>query len=100
MDDFITVDELLSYMGYDVADEMIMKNAERAIDFADSYLKGSIGDNYPKTDLRARELGLMIASDVYENHGLVQTLSGNVRKLVHDVSWQLRLELQRGVFNE
>lgn len=100
MDDFISVEELLKYMGYDVTDDMIMENANRAIVFADGYLKGSIGVDYPKSDPRAKELGLMIASDVYENRGLAQTLSGNVRKLVDDISWQLRLELQRGVFYE
>lgn len=100
MDDFIKVDELLNYMGYDVTDEMIIKNAERAIVFADGYLKGSIGTDYPRNDARAKELGLIIAADVYENRGLTQTISGNVRKLVNDISWQLRLELQRGVFYE
>ena len=92
----VTVQEVLDELGYDIADELVTRNITRAINTADAYLKGSIGDNYPTEDPRAKELALIIISDLYDNRGLHDTVSGNVRKLVEDFSLQLRLELGRG----
>lgn len=90
-----TVDEVLAYLGIDYADDMVTKNVERLIKTADAYLKGSIGENYPVDDPKAKELALIIISDLYDNRGLNSTVSGNTRKLVDDLSLQLRLELRR-----
>lgn len=96
MDDLkvVSVEEVLSYLGIDYSDEMVEKNIERTIKTADAYLKGSIGTNYPISDPRAKELALIIISDLYDNRGLQSTISGNTRKLVDDLSLQLRLELR------
>ena len=91
----VTVQDVLDELGYDIADEMVNRNITRAINTADAYLKGSIGENYPKEDPRAKELALMIITDIYDNKGLKDTVSGNTRKLVDDMSLQLRLELRR-----
>ena len=91
----VTIQEVLDELGYDIADEMVNRNITRAINTADAYLKGSIGENYPKEDPRAKELALMIITDIYDNKGLKDTVSGNTRKLVDDMSLQLRLELRR-----
>ena len=72
----LSVQEVLDDMGYDIADEMVERNITRAIKFADAYLKGSIGTNYPTEDPRAKELALMIVNDVYDNKGLKDTVSG------------------------
>ena len=92
----VSVDEALAYLGIDYADEMVERNINRAIKTADAYLKGSIGNNYPVEDPRAKELALIIISDIYDNRGLQTTISGNTRRLVDDLSLQLRLELRRG----
>ena len=92
----VSVDEVLAYLGIDYSDDMVNKNIERIIKTADAYLKGSIGDNYPVEDPKAKELALIIISDLYDNRGLQSTISGNTRKLVDDLSLQLRLELRRG----
>lgn len=99
MGDTITVvsfDEVKDYLGIDYVDEVIERNINRAIKTADAYLKGSIGENYPTDDPRAKELALIIISDLYDNRGLQSTISGNTRRLVDDFSLQLRLELRRG----
>ena len=93
----VTVQEVLDELGYDIADEMVNRNITRAINTADAYLKGSIGENYPKEDPRAKELALIIITDIYDNKGLKDTVSGNTRKLVDDMSLQLRLELRRAL---
>lgn len=99
----VTVEEVKSYLGIDYVDEMTTSNIERSIKTADRYLKGSIGDNYPVSDPRAKELALIIVADLYDNRGLQAQGGGNVssntRKLVDDMSWQLRLELRRSADN-
>lgn len=90
-----TVDEVLGYLGIDYADEMVRKNIERNIATAKAYIKGSIGENYPEDDPRVKELALIFISDLYDNRGMIEKVSGNVRRLVSDMSLQLRLELSR-----
>ena len=92
----VSVDEVLAYLGIDYSDDMVKSNIERTIKTADAYLKGSIGKNYPVEDPKAKELALIIISDLYDNRGLNSTISGNTRRLVDDLSLQLRLELRRG----
>ena len=92
----VSVDEVKDNLGIDYADETVERNITRAIKTADAYLKGSIGENYPTDDPRAKELALIIISDLYDNRGLQSTISGNTRRLVDDLSLQLRLELRRG----
>ena len=93
----VTVEDVKDYLGIDYADDMVNANITRAINTADAYLKGSIGNDYPTEDPRAKELALIIVSDLYDNRGLQSTLSGNIRRLVEDLSLQLRLELRRGL---
>ena len=93
--DVITPEDLLAYLGIDYADDMVINNISRVISTADAYLKGSIGEDYPTEDPRSKELALIIISDLYDNRGLTTTVSGNVRKLVDDLSLQLRLEMRR-----
>ena len=96
----VSVDEVKDYLGIDYVDEMVERNINRTIKTADAYLKGSIGENYPVSDSRAKELALIIISDLYDNRGIKDTVSGNTRKLVDDISLQLRLELRRTSENE
>ena len=92
----VRVEEALAYLGIDYADDMVIRNIERAIKTADAYLKGSIGENYPVDNPKSKELALIVISDLYDNRGLNSTVSGNTRRLVDDLSLQLRLELRRG----
>ena len=92
----VTVDEALAYLGIDYADDMVRSNIERTIKTADAFLKGSVGKDYPVDDPRSKELALIIISDLYDKRGMISTVSGNTRRLVEDLSLQLRLELRRG----
>lgn len=91
-----TNEEVLSYLGIDYADDMVTRNVERAIKTADAYLKGAVGENYPTDDPRAKELALIFIADLYDNRGMIEKVSGNVRRLVDDFMLQLRLEMRRG----
>ena len=89
-----TIEEVLTYLGIDYADDMVNKNVDRCILTADAYLKGSIGKDYPTEDPRIKELALILISDLYDNRGIIEKVAGNVRRLVDDMSLQLRLELR------
>lgn len=91
----VTVEQVKAYLGIDYTDTTIETNITRVIKTADGILKGSIGEDYPQDDPRAIELTLIIAADLYDNRELKDKVSGNVRKLVDDMSLQLRLELRR-----
>lgn len=93
--DVITTEDVRDYLGIDYTDETIVKNINRAINTADAYLIGSIGENYPVEDPRVQTLALIIVSELYDNRGIIESLSGNTRKLVNDLEWQLRLEMRR-----
>ena len=92
-----TIEEVFAYLGIDYADEVATKNIERSIATADAYLKGAIGKNYPTDDPRVKELALIFISDLYDNRGMIEKVAGNVRRLVDDMSTQLRLELSEEV---
>lgn len=91
----LSVDEVLDYLGIDYADEKVNRNITRAIATADKILQGSIGVNYPIEDARSKELALIIVSDLYDVRGMTtrDNVSNNVRRLVEDMSLQLKLEL-------
>lgn len=94
----LSVDEVLDYLGIDYADDKVNRNITRAISTADKMLQGSIGVNYPTDDARSKELALIIVSDLYDLRGMTtrDNVSNNVRRLVEDMSLQLRLELDSG----
>ena len=92
----VQAQDVLDYLGIDYADDMVNANVNRAISTADAYLKGAVGADYPVEDPRAKELALIFIADLYDNRGMLEKTSTNVRRLVDDFLLQLRLELRRG----
>ena len=93
-----TVQDVLDYMGYDVVDEQITKNATRALNTAVQTLKGAIGDDveeYLGDDPRVHELTCIYADDLYSERGLSPKVSSATRRLVQSMELQLRMELAR-----
>ena len=90
-----TLDEVKDYLGIDYADAMVERNLTRCISTADAYIRGSVGTDYPVDDPRVKELALIFISDLYDNRGMIEKVAGNVRRLVDDMSLQLRLELRK-----
>lgn len=95
-----TIQDVKDHLGIDFTDDMIDRKLTRLITVADKYLEGSLGKNYQKDDARANELALIIISDLYDNRGMSEKVSGNVRRLVEDFSLQLRLESRGGETND
>ena len=93
----VTVNDVIAYLGIDYVDDMVTTNVERLILTADAYLKSSVGENYPVDDPKAKELALVIISDLYDNRGVhpATGANNNMRRLIEDMALQLRLELRR-----
>lgn len=93
-----TYEEALQYLGIDYADDVIEANVRRALKTAVATLHGSVGEDAEKLlpdDPRISELVLIFVDDLYTNKGVSAKVSGATRRLVHDMEWQLRLELRQ-----
>lgn len=89
-----TLEEAKIYLriDHDTEDTLILS----LLDAADGYLQGAVGKDYPKEDARAKTLALLVVSDLYEQRSLNGStkVSANTRRLVDDLSLQLRMELR------
>jgi hypothetical protein len=95
----VSMQEVCDYMGFVVSeveeDLIIKRNILRLISFSDSYLKGAIGKDYPTDDERAKQIALLVISDLYEYRNLdSKNISNTVRKIINDIELQLKLELR------
>ena len=93
-----TLDDVLSYLGIDYADELVKKNVQSAMSAAWQTLLGSVGedvDKYLPEDPRVAELAKIYTDDLYSERGVSAKVSNATRLMVNSMEWQLRLELQR-----
>ena len=95
MGQVVTSEEVKAYLGVDYADEAVEKNIARLIKTADSYLKGAVGEEYPVDDPKAKEIALLVISDLYDNRGMTINNFNITRKIIDDMTLQLQLELRR-----
>ena len=59
---------------------------------ADSWLKGAIGENYPRNDERAKQLALFVIEDLYDRGSYSVKENKNIEKLKNDFVMQLQCE--------
>jgi len=86
----LTLQNVKSYLKIDFDDDdELLKSL---IKTADEYLKSAISIKYNSDTERAKLLSLIVIQDLYDNRGLTEKVSGNVRKLVSDFTLQLKLE--------
>ncbi len=96
----VTLKEVCDYLGYLVEevekDEVVKRNIIRLIKFSDSYLQGAIGKDYPILDERAKQIALLIISDLYDYRDLdSKNISNTTRKLLNDLELQLKMEMRK-----
>ena len=91
----LSMQDILDYLAIDYTDDRTTKVLNRTLKTAIKYLKGSIGEDYPVDDPRAKELALILIDDLYSNHDINDKVSGNTRRLIEDFILQLKLELKR-----
>lgn len=97
----VTIVEVCDYLGFDALEieeeegQATKRNILRLIKFSDSYLKGAIGKNYPKDDERAKQIALLVITDLYDYRDLdSKNISNTTRKLLNDLLWQLKVEMR------
>lgn len=98
----VTLEEVCTDLGFFVEEvvseeNQITKNKiERLIKFADMYLQGAVGENYPREDERAKQIALFVISDLYDCRELnSKNIKGTTQKLLYDLEWQLKLEMMK-----
>lgn len=93
----VKLEDFLQYLGYDVTDdELVNKNAERALNTAKQTVRGAVGDDvetHLPNDPRVAELVLIYADDLFSERGVSAKVSGAIRRAVADMELQLRMEL-------
>ena len=87
-----TIDEIKDYLGIDYDDEVSNRNIKRYMSVADSWLKGAIGENYPKNDNRAKQLALFVIEDLYDRGSYSVKENKNIEKMKNDFILQLQCE--------
>lgn len=86
----VNIAQVKNFLRIDFDDDNAL--LDTLINVADKYLQGAINKDYNKDDERAEMLSLIIIQDLYDNRGMIEKVSGNVRKLIDDFSLQLKLE--------
>lgn len=87
-----TIDEVKDYLGIDYDDDVSNRNIKKYMSVADSWLKGAIGEDYPKNDERAKQLALFVIEDLYDRGSYSVKENSNIEKLKNDFVMQLQCE--------
>ena len=92
------INDVLDHLGIDYADDMVKRNAARALKDAQSYLRSAVGADIfellPHDD-KAERLVLEYAADFYDERGTSAKAGNARREMIASMEWQLRLELAR-----
>lgn len=88
----LEVSDVEIFLGIDYDDENSQKNIERFIDVAESWLKGAIGENFPRNDERAKQLALFIIEDLYDRGSYSVKENSVLEKMKADFILQLQCE--------
>lgn len=87
-----TIEEVKDYLGIDYDDDVSNRNIKKYMSVADSWLKGAIGENYPKNDDRAKQLALFVIEDLYDRGSYSVKENKNIEKMKNDFVMQLQCE--------
>ena len=87
-----TIDEIKDYLGIDYDDDVSNRNIKKYMSVADSWLKGAIGENYPRNDERAKQLALFVIEDLYDRGSYSVKENKNIEKMKNDFVMQLQCE--------
>ncbi len=97
----VSIEEVCDHLGFDAIEveaeenQPTKRNIIRLIKFSDMYLQGAIGKHYPSEDERAKQIALLVISDLYEYRDLdSKNISNTTRKLLNDLEWQLKTEMR------
>lgn len=95
----VTLEEVCDYMGYLIeevkSDKVVERNIKNLIKFSDKYLQGAIGKQYPREDERAKQIALLVISDLYDYRDLdSKNISNTTRKILNDLELQLKMEMR------
>jgi len=88
----LSLDEVKQELGIDTDDAYTIARLQRYINVADSWLKGAIGEDYPKDDERAKQLALFVIEDMFDRNASSVKENSTIEKLKTDFILQLQVE--------
>lgn len=86
----LTLEEVKAELSIDYTDEKTDARLKRYILVADAWLKGAVGDNYPKGDERAKQLTLLVIEDLFDRNANSVKENNTINKLKQDFIMQLQ----------
>lgn len=92
----ITVEDAKKYtrIDGDYEDDVV----ERLILFAENYIKGALGDDFPREDPRVQTIAKLIVNDLYDNREFTaqsgNKVSNAVRHICSSAFHQIRMEMR------
>lgn len=97
----VSIKEVCDYMGFleeeveAEENQVVKRNITRLIKFSNLYLQGAIGKNYPTEDERAKQIALLVISDLYDYRDLdSKNIANTTKKLLNDLELQLKMEMR------
>ena len=97
--DFLIDQDVYDYLGIDYPDEMVARRVRSLIAAVDAYLVGAIGRDYaiavgPESLAKAKEVGLMLIVELYENDASSAKERSTIRNLLSSMLLQLQLDFE------
>lgn len=92
----LTLDEVKQELGIDFTDPKTDARLTRYIGVADTWLKGTVDENYPNDDERAKQLALLVIEDLYDRNSNSVKENNAINKLKQDFILQLQMENRDG----
>lgn len=91
----VTLQEARDYCGADIEDDTNDRLLKRLISLADQALQGSLGEEYPRDDERAKQLALFIIDEWYNNGAKSQKMSSAIQRMINSFELQIKVEMRR-----
>lgn len=88
----LKLEDIKTELGIDYSDESVDARLNRYLLIADAWLKGAIGENYPTSDERAKQLALLIIEDLFDRNSNSVKENATINKLKQDFIMQLQCE--------
>ena len=88
----LKLEDVKNKLGIDYSDTSVDARLNRYISLADAWLKGAIGDKYPTSDERAKQLALLIIEDLFDRNSNSVKENATLNKLKQDFIMQLQCE--------
>lgn len=91
----LSAQDVKDYLGIDFTDDATDRLISNMILTADAFMKGALGEHYPTSDERVKQVQKIIISDLYDHRDMSDKVSGATRRFVDSTLLQVKLEMRK-----